>query len=326
MIAQIKSTAKQTYKDYKNEKEKNMGLEWRNKWRRKHEINNKYIPGFKILVADVETTGLKKDSKIIQFSSEMYKVKDDLSLQKISELNLYINPGEKLEPKITEITGITDEMLLDAESEQQAAKVIFPLFEEADIIAGYNIGFDIGMIDYFAKRTVSRFRQKPLLDVCEMARDFVPKSEAGKCSLGNAVKFVFPDTEFSFHDSSEDVRATALLLEHFAGIYTSLEHETEKVPIHMEKAHLFVNPRKPSMQRICLVLSQGNDGDIFYDIPGHFWSCKSTAAAKKLFKSIDMCNLEDQVYAKYVYPFRHNSIDEMAKSWLKYRREKLKKA
>ena len=47
---------------------------------------------------------------------------------------------------------------------------------------------------------------------------------------------------------------------------------------------------------------------------------------KKLFKSIDMCNLEDQVYAKYVYPFRHNSIDEMAKSWLKYRREKLKKA
>lgn len=303
-----------------------MGLEWRNKWRRKYEINNKYIPGFKILVADVETTGLKKDSKIIQFSSEMYKVKEDLSLQKISELNLYINPGEKLEPKITEITGITDEMLLDAVSEQQAAKIIFPLFEESDIVAGYNISFDIGRIDYFAKRTVSRFRQKPLLDVCEMARDFVPKSEAEKCSLGNAVRFVFPDTEFSFHDSSEDVRATALLLERFAGMYTSLEQETEKVPIHMEKAHLFVNPRKPSMQRICLVLSQGNDGDIFYDIPGHFWSCKSTTAAKKLFKSIDMCSLEDQVYAKYVYPFRHNGIDDMAKSWLKYRREKLKKA
>lgn len=303
-----------------------MAIEWRNKWRTKAEVMSKYTPGFKIVVFDVETTGLSESSKIIQFSAIKYHVQDDYSLQEMERFNQYINPMEKIPDKITEITGISDKDVEDKPNEFQVSEQVIGFLNSADVISGYNVSFDIEQIMKMSQRTGVRFRKIPVLDVCEMARDCVRKSDITQHKLGNVVQFLFPESDFTFHDSMEDVKATANVLECLVKEYLSLQCEEGKSPAHLEKAKLFINPRQKSMQRICLKLSIGNEGDIFYDIPGHFWSCKTSTAAKKLFNQIDMCDLEHQFYKKYVYPFNHKSVDDVAKSWLKFSREKRKEA
>lgn len=301
-----------------------MAIEWRNKWRHGREVLSRYMPGTKIMVFDVETTGLKDDSKIIQFSACICRILEDLSLQNIESINFYVNPQEKLPEKIIEITGITDEILKDGESEIYAAEMIAKLFSSVDVISGYNVGFDISQVEKLSVRMGVRSFQKPSIDVCEMARDFVLRSDIKEYKLANVAAHFLKDKTFTFHDSFEDVKATVLLLEYFAKQYKDLGKEEGKIPMRLEKAHLFVNPRQKSMQRIYLLLNSGGDGDIFYDIAGHYWSCKSTPAAKRLFKSADLCDLEDQIYRKYIYPFHYTGIDDMARGWLKFRREKAK--
>ena len=58
---------------------------------------------------DIETSGVRvKWDKIIEIGA--VKVRDSKVVDTFSEL---INPGLKLSPYITELTGITDEMLKD---------------------------------------------------------------------------------------------------------------------------------------------------------------------------------------------------------------------
>lgn len=302
-----------------------MALEWRNKWRRKAEFINIFLPGKKLLVFDVETTGLSEESKIIQFSAVLYNIQSNFSLKEENVMDMYINPQEKLSDKIVEITGITDELLANAKTQYEVSDEIFNMLNSADILAGYNVGFDLGRVEKMASITGNHLYMKQYMDVCEMARDFIEKNEIEQHKLGNVVKYLFPDETFLFHDSLEDVKATAKVLETLMKKYITLPKEEGKLPVHLEKAHLFINPKKASMQRIVLTLSVGSDGDIFYDIPGHYWSCKSSASAKKLFKQIDMCDLERQMYCKYVNPFDYSGIDDLAKSWLKFRRDNRKK-
>lgn len=299
-------------------------LEWRNKWKNKIDLQSKYIPNNTILVFDVETTGLNENSKVIQFSGIKYKIDDNYKLEEMEVFDTYINPNETLRDKITEITGITDDILKDAPSEKNIASTILSLMASADVLVGYNVNFDLEQMKRMAERVGDGMPIKPNIDACELARDFIPKSEIEQHKLGNVVKNLFPNEHFIFHDSLEDVKATAKVLEYLANEYIKLEYETDKIQAHLEKAHIFINPRKPSMQRICLQLSLGEDGDIFYDIVGHYWSCKSTTAAKKLFKQIDMCNIEEQMTKKYITPFHYSGIDELGRSWLKFTKEKRK--
>lgn len=282
-----------------------------------------YVSGKTITVFDVETTGLGEKSKVIQFSSITYKVQQDRTLAEMEIYNTYINPQEKLEPKIVEITGITDDMLADAPLEDVVAEKIFRVLNSSDVLAGYNVVFDLSQVERLGQRTGRYLYMKPTIDVCEMARDFIEKNDIEHHKLENVVNYLFPLKGFVFHDSLEDVRATAKVMEVLMGKYDSLQYEKDRLPAYLEKAYIFVNPKKQSMQRICLRLSVGNDGDIFYDVAGHFWSCKSTSAAKKLFKQIDMCDIERQMYVKYVLPFHYSGIDDMAKGWMKFRREKM---
>ena len=68
-----------------------------------------------MIVFDLETTGLPKaegsdlniQPKIIEFGA--IKVDDDF--KEVDRLEFMCNPGHDLDPKITKITGITDEML-----------------------------------------------------------------------------------------------------------------------------------------------------------------------------------------------------------------------
>ncbi len=89
------------------------------------------------VVVDLETTGLSaKSDKIIEIGA--VKVVNNLVVDKFQEL---INPNVSLPSVITRITGITDEMLFDA----QPIDIVLPRFKEFlgdSILIAHNASFD----------------------------------------------------------------------------------------------------------------------------------------------------------------------------------------
>lgn len=104
-----------------------------------------------MIVFDTETTGLdnnpamspEKQSKII----ELFALKvDDQTLEIVDELELLIDPGEKLTDEIVKITGITDEMVRGQGSFGSHFKRIQRFWIGEVVAVGHNLSFDIDMM------------------------------------------------------------------------------------------------------------------------------------------------------------------------------------
>lgn len=103
------------------------------------------------LVYDTETTGLPlhphsnmdKQPRIIEFGAAL--VDEDGEVQ--HEYNVLINPEEPLDEKITKITGLTDEDLLDQPTFPAAAREIRKLFAKADVLVAHNLPFDAYLVE-----------------------------------------------------------------------------------------------------------------------------------------------------------------------------------
>lgn len=129
---------------------------------------------------DLETTGLDPlSNEIIEIGA--LKVRDGKVAERFME---FIHPQEEISPMITNLTGITNEMVANA---RPADAVISDFLEfcEDDILIGHNVGFDysfmksgasnLGLtfekfgIDTFkiAQRTLKSLPSKSLSSLCE---------------------------------------------------------------------------------------------------------------------------------------------------------------
>ena len=296
-------------------------MTWRNITRNKDLFLGLLEQSQTILVFDTETTGLGRTAKIIEFAAVRYQIIGS-NLVKVDEMNVLINPQESLSEKITEITGITDSILNDKPTEEVLAPVIFDYMDSADIWAAYNIPFDLRMLNQMSDRTKLSFVEHPIIDVLEMAKDFVPKEESKSHKLGDIVEYLFPERHFNYHTALDDVRATAMCMATFIQKYGEYEDkENSKRSVHLNWASFFVNPNKKSQVRIKLNLEEGDYGDIFWDVILHCWSCRSSKSAKKLFNEIDLENLENQVLRKYGWKFNATNMSDLASEWGKDKRK-----
>lgn len=293
-----------------------------NSWRNRKDHARKILPPvhkFKeILLFDTETTGLGKMAKIIQFSGIHYAVKAGYQLEELAKIDLYINPEEPLEDKITEITGITDAMLKDAPTEGEAAPEVFAFLNRCGLWAAYNCAFDLRMLDQMSSRLDFLYKPHPCLDILDMSRDFVDREESGTLKLGDVLAYLYPEEQFQFHSAIEDVRATARLLSAFLPRYRG-EFDSMAGPkrqLKLEWAKPWQNPHAPSQQRIRLKLNEGSFGDIYWDIVGHAWKCKATREAKTLFRDIDIANLEQQLLNRYGWKYSVRDMAALAKAWM----------
>lgn len=293
-----------------------MKTEWRNIEKNKEEILSKMKTATTVIVFDTETTGLKDDAKIIQFSAIKYYIDKDYNLFATKKLDTYINPEVKIPEKITKITGITDEIVSYSRNESELAPCILKFMADTSIWAGYNVKFDIRMLKNMANRCGYECPEVPDIDVLEMAKDFTPQNNGEGNNLETVYSLFFPDKYVQFHDSCEDTKATATLLQIFLKKYAAYESQMPaKRMVHLEKGNLFINPRAKSQKRIRVLLSEGELGDIYYDIIKKIWCHKSAPKAKKLFESIDMEDLEKQFLDKYAVPFGMSTMEEVAKKW-----------
>ena len=299
-------------------------MPWRNIGKTKEMIQPLIYPGQELIVFDTETTGLTSEAKIIQFSGIKFRIDEELHFHMEKQLDVYINPQEPLPPKIIEITGITDEILENAEPESVMAPIVFAFLESAPVWAAYNASFDLRMLSQMEDRTYLMLDRSPTIDILEMARDWLQKPEVENHQLGTIFSHLFPDDTVQFHSAIEDVKASGMVMEALLPKYMAWEPESDcgRVP-HLVKASLFVNPRKGSQQRIRLSFSEGEEGDIYYDIVLKRWDCKRTPSATRVFRRLDMAAVEKSVLDKYSnFYHRYENMDDLARSWMKFSREK----
>lgn len=117
---------------------------------------------------DLETTGFNpKYAKIIEIGAIRFV--DEIAVETFHTL---VNPRIPIPRKITDITGITDDMVFNAPS----IEIVFPQFisflKDSAIVA-HNSSFDMG----FIRHTAERFAVKicnPIIDTLQISRMMFP--------------------------------------------------------------------------------------------------------------------------------------------------------
>lgn len=119
----------------------------------------------KVLILDTETSGLPKNRtiklelqpEIIEFHANLVNLKTGKILKEFGTLIKSAKPlsdtpafGDR--KTITEITGITNDMLKDAPSFKDVSKQIIKLIEKAPVVIAHNLSFDAEMINIEAER------------------------------------------------------------------------------------------------------------------------------------------------------------------------------
>ena len=274
-------------------------------------VNNVLHNHDKLIIFDTETTGLASDAKIIQFSAVLYE-NDNGSLKEIDNMDVYLNPGEKLDPVITELTGISDDMLKYAANENILAPKIMEFMGQADLWSAYNINFDLAKIEHMCARTHIPYQPKEYFDTMLMAKNMISKDNVKNHKLGTIVAYLLPDYEAKFHNSLEDVRATGAVLNELAKMYSEYKpvvQTVEKKKLLVDWASYWKNPHMGTQRRITIFVNRKNSG-IFWDVGKIRWSHKADKDSAKLFEETDIADIERQVMTRYGKKYNYPSTME----------------
>ncbi len=162
---------------------------------------------------DLETTGLSAQHDVIIEIGAVVMKRGEV----LNTFQTFVAPGRKLTPKIIDLTGITDEMLVGAPPIDE----ILPKFLEfvgGRPLCAHNADFDIGFVTAACERLNIPF-QPTSLDTLILAQNLLP--DLGKYKLNIVADFLsLPD--FNHHRASDDAITCGYLLARF---YTMLEEK-----------------------------------------------------------------------------------------------------
>lgn len=117
------------------------------------------------VVFDIETSGLNpvKD-RIIEIGAVKY-----INNRKVDEFSNLINPKVKLERIITDVTGLTDNDLIDKPSIEEVLPKFIKFIEDYPVI-GHNVSFDIDFINHNLKSlNIDKLKNK-IIDTLFLSR------------------------------------------------------------------------------------------------------------------------------------------------------------
>ncbi|MGE4282191.1 MAG: PolC-type DNA polymerase III [Clostridia bacterium] len=152
------------------------------------------------VVFDIETTGLNAQKDRI---TEIGAVKISHG-EIVDKYQTFVNPGVPIPSKITELTGITDDMVKDA---PQIENVLtdFLDFSKGYILVAHNAQFDVGFIKANARRQNIEF-DYGFLDTLELCRALFPQLKRHRLNVVAQHLGVKLDNH---HRAVDDAQATA---------------------------------------------------------------------------------------------------------------------
>jgi ATP-dependent DNA helicase DinG len=166
-----------------------------------------------IVALDIETTGLdpEKDA-IIEIGAVRFT---DRRVE--GEWSTLIHPGRRIPPFITQLTGITDQMVLRAPAIQEVTAELTTFAGNSPVL-GHNVRFDMAFL-----RRQGVLKRNTVLDTYEMASVLVPNaSRYGLGSLAQALGVPLPAT----HRALDDAHATR-------GVFLRLYQEALDMPLNL---------------------------------------------------------------------------------------------
>ncbi len=169
------------------------------------------------IVFDVETTGLSAVyNTIIELAA--VKVRNG---EIIDSFESFANPHEKLTNTIIELTGITDDMLIDAPNIGDVLQD-FKAWIGNDILVAHNASFDIGFINAGFRKLGFSDVENPVIDTLELARFLHPEMKNHRL---NTLCKKFDIELVSHHRAIYDAKATGYLL--WRLLKETIEHNIE---------------------------------------------------------------------------------------------------
>lgn len=164
-----------------------------------------------IVAIDLETTGLdaEKDA-IIEIGAVRFK-----SHRVEDTFNTLINPGRRIPPFITNLTGITEQMVLQAPSIHETLPHLSRFVGDSPVL-GHNVRFDLGFL-----RRQGILKHNLMMDTYELAAVLLPN--AGRYNLGSLTQVLgvlYPAT----HRALDDAQATR-------GVFMRLYEEALEMPL-----------------------------------------------------------------------------------------------
>lgn len=220
-----------------------------------------------LVVFDLETTGLDiVNDRIIQLS--YIKVHPDGKEERES---LFVNPKKPIPPLVSELTGITDEIVKDAPAFEELSFYLAEKFKGCDF-AGYNSNhFDVPMLaeEFFRAGINFDFSKCRLID----AQTIFHKME--RRNLAAAYKFYCGrkmEDDFEAHRADQDAEATYRVLQGELDMYNpeTAEEPDRALPNDMDVLATFskLNDNVDFAGRIVWQDMKGKDGDVLLDNEG----------------------------------------------------------
>lgn len=231
--------------------------------------NNEFV------VIDIETSHFhpQKGGMIIELAA--VKIKNGKIVDKRTQL---INPERKITAKITEMTGITNEMLEGKPTFREVLPKFYNFVGDA-VIVGHNIKFDWDrFLVYFLKK-VGIYPNNPTIDTLTLCKKYIKLEEY---KLGTVCDYLNIN-HLGRHRALGDALATAKLFLYLVDNY--IKNDKEQIaltPIQKQQPKV-QNVRKvvpwekkvngKTFKRLYVTLDRSV---VFFDIPTRAWEVKSS--------------------------------------------------
>jgi DNA polymerase III epsilon subunit family exonuclease len=162
------------------------------------------------VILDLETSGAAPSTGAAITEIGAVKVRGG---EVIGEFQTFVNPQHGLSDFITELTGITDEMLSDA---PKIKSVLPDLFEflgshKETVLVAHNAPFDLGFLKAASAKHKYPWPQYPVIDTVRIARSVLERDEVANCKLSTLATFFGAKTSPT-HRALDDARATVDVL------------------------------------------------------------------------------------------------------------------
>jgi DNA polymerase III epsilon subunit family exonuclease len=189
-------------------------------------------------VIDLETSGGSPKAGAAITEIGVVKVRGGIVL---GTFQSFVDPGHSLPPFITQLTGITDEMLVSAPFIDEVLPTLFEFLGSKDdtVLVAHNSPFDMSFLKVAALIHEYPWPDYLTVDTARLARAVLGRDEVINCKLGTLAQFFNADTSPT-HRALDDALATVDVLhgiiERLAGHKVSTFEEMRNFPSKKKRA------------------------------------------------------------------------------------------